>query len=79
MFGSAWCLVMVQIQFSLMKKIKIGRPKYLLTPFPPPCTTAKISFLPYLPNPPPPPPQSGRHIFLEFLEDLVMKFAVWSH
>ena len=24
LFGSAWCLVMAQIQFSLIKKIKIG-------------------------------------------------------
>ena len=31
MFGSAWCLVMAQIQFSLTKKIKIGRPERLLT------------------------------------------------
>ena len=30
MFGSA-CLVMAQIRFSLIKKIKIGRPEHLLT------------------------------------------------
>ena len=32
MFGSAWCLVMAKIQFSLIKKIKIGHPEHLLTP-----------------------------------------------
>ena len=32
LFGSAWCLVMAQIQFSLLKKIKTGRPEHLLTP-----------------------------------------------
>ena len=30
----ASCLAMVQIQFSLIKKIKIGRPEHLLTPHP---------------------------------------------
>ena len=49
MFGSPSCLVMAQIQFSLMKKIKIGRPEYLLTPHPP--TSDNISFLPF-PFPP---------------------------
>ena len=33
-FGSAWCLVTAQIQFSLIKEIKIGRPEHLLTPTP---------------------------------------------
>ena len=32
LFGSAWCLVMAQIQFSLIKKIKIGHPEHSLTP-----------------------------------------------
>ena len=27
-FGSAWCLVMAEIQFSLIKKTKIGRPEH---------------------------------------------------
>ena len=50
MFGSAWCLVMAQIQFSLIKKtIKIGRPENSLTPVP--HTSDNISF-----------PQSGRHM-----------------
>ena len=31
MFGSAWCLVLAQIQFSLIKEIKIWRPEYSLT------------------------------------------------
>ena len=37
-FGSAWCLVMAQIQFSLIKKIKTWRPQHSLTlhPLPPP-------------------------------------------
>ena len=34
LFGSAWCLVKAQIQFSLIKKIKIGRPEHSLTPHP---------------------------------------------
>ena len=46
LLGSAWCLVMVEIQFSL---IKIGRPEHSLTP--PPPTSDNISFLHY---PPPP-------------------------
>ena len=36
MFGSAWCLVMVQIQFSLIKKNKIGSSEHSLTPPHPP-------------------------------------------
>ena len=32
MFGSAWCQVMAQIQFSLIKKIKIGHPEHSLAP-----------------------------------------------
>ena len=32
--GSVWCLVMVEIQYSLIKKIKIGRPEHSLTPYP---------------------------------------------
>ena len=31
-FGSAWCLVMAQIQFSLIKKIKTGRQEQSLNP-----------------------------------------------
>ena len=31
MLGSAWCLVMAQIQFLLTKKMKIGRPEHSLT------------------------------------------------
>ena len=41
---------MVRIQFSLIKKVKVGRPEHWLTPTPP--TSDIISFLP----PPPPPP-----------------------
>ena len=32
MFGSAWCLVMVQVYFSLMKGIEIGRSRHWLAP-----------------------------------------------
>ena len=38
-------LVMAKIQFSLIKKIKIGRPEHSLTS--PPVTSYNISFLPY--------------------------------
>ena len=34
MFGSGWCLVMAEIEFSLTKKKKIGRQEFLLTPIP---------------------------------------------
>ena len=34
MFGSAWCLVVAQIQFSWIKKIKVGLPDHSLTPHP---------------------------------------------
>ena len=50
MFGSAWCLVMTQIQFSLMKKIKIGLTEHLLTPHPLRPMTSNFSLIPH-PNP----------------------------
>ena len=40
---------MAQIQFSLMKKIKIGQPEHSLIPYPP--MSDNISFLSYPPNP----------------------------
>ena len=46
---------MAQIQFSLIKKKKIGRPEHSLPP--PPPTFDSISFLPY-----PHPLQSGHHM-----------------
>ena len=49
---------MAEIQFSLIKKIKIGRPKHSLTPHPP--TSDNISFLPYHPPPASPPPTHTR-------------------
>ena len=52
-------MVMAQIQFPLIKKVKIGRPEHSLTPHP--ATSDNISFFP-CPSPPPPPPQSGRHM-----------------
>ena len=59
MFGSAWCLVMAQIQFSLIKK-KDWTSRTLAYPLP--STSDNISFLPY--PPPPNPPQSGCHMFI---------------
>ena len=61
MFASTRCLVMVQIQFSLIKKAKIGHPEHSLhpPPLPHPPTSDNISFLPY-----PPPLQGGRHMFI---------------
>ena len=32
LFDSAWCLFMAQIKFSIINKIKIGRPEHLLPP-----------------------------------------------
>ena len=55
---STWCMVMTQIQFSLIKRIKIGRPEHSL---PSPPTFANISFWPYR-SPTPYPLQSGRHM-----------------
>ena len=52
MLDSAWCLVIAQIQFSLIKKM-IGHLEQLLTP----PTSDTISFLPKLPA-----PKSGRHM-----------------
>ena len=52
-FGSAWCLVTTQMQFSLIKN-KDWTFRTLANP--PPTTSDNISFLPetpYLPNPPP--------------------------
>ena len=51
MFGYAWCLVMAQIQFSLIKN-KHWMFRTLTTP-PPPKTSDNISFLPYPRTPPP--------------------------
>ena len=51
MFGSVWCLVMAEIQFSLIKKINKDWTSRTLanppTPPPPPPTSNNISFLPY--------------------------------
>ena len=55
MLDSAWCLVMAQIQFSLIKK-KIGRPEHLLSPDPLHPITSHFCLNP------PIPPQSGRHM-----------------
>ena len=47
MFDSGWCFFMVQIKFSLIKKIKIGRPEQPLPPVPFVSASDNISFLPY--------------------------------
>ena len=49
MFGSAWCLVSAQIQFSLIKKIRIGRSGHSLIPHTP--ASDNIRFLPYHSHP----------------------------
>ena len=55
LFGSAWCLVIAQIQFSLINKI--GRSEHLLHP-PTPLSLTRIGF--YLtPAPAPPPPTAS--------------------
>ena len=49
MFETTLCLVIAQIEFSLIKKIKIGRPEHLLpSPLP---TSDNISFLLQPPSP----------------------------
>ena len=50
LFGSAWSLVMMQIQFSLIKKSKDWTSRHSLNSQPP--TSDNISFLPYPPHPP---------------------------
>ena len=50
MFGSAWCLLMAQIQLFFNKKNKDWTSRTL--PNPPPPTSNNISFLPCLPLPP---------------------------
>ena len=51
LFGSAWCGVMAEICFSLLKKIKIGHPEHLLIP------TPYVQYLIFaLLSPPSPPP-----------------------
>ena len=62
MFDSARYLVMAQIQFSVIKIIKIGRPEHLLHPLPllpHPPTYGSITFLPYFYLIP---PQSRRYM-----------------
>ena len=64
MFGSAWCLVMAQIQFSLIKKNKDWTSITLSNspppPFPPLHSRASHFYLTYPPLPTS--PQSGRHM-----------------
>ena len=50
-FGSAWCLFMAQIQFSLIKRIKIGCPEHSL-----PLTTLRPIISHFCLNPTPPHP-----------------------
>ena len=67
MFGSAWCLVMGQIQFSLIKKIKIGRPEHLLH------TSDNITFLPY-----PHSPQFVRHMCIAPKRYINTEICLWN-
>ena len=53
----AWWLVMTEIQFSLIKNIKIGCPGHSLTPHP--SMSDNIIFLSYLPT-----PRSGCHMYI---------------
>ena len=78
MLGSAWCLVMAQIQFSLMKK-RLGdwTPKTLTTPTPHPLLRPITSHFCLTP----PPPQSGRHKCITttlqtFLPTILLKVAL---
>ena len=57
MFDSAWCLVMAQTQFSVIKKIKIGSPEDLLPPTLLRSTTSNFCLAPT-----PHLPQNGRHM-----------------
>ena len=70
LFGSAWCLVIAQIQFSLINKI--GRSEHLLHP-PTPLSLTRIHFYltptpppsthtPHSTSPPPIPHQAGCHM-----------------
>ena len=65
LFDSVCSMIMAQIQFSLIKKIKIGCPEHSLTPYPQCLITSHFCLTPH----PPPPhhththmPQSGRHM-----------------
>ena len=54
MFDSAWCLIMVLIQFSLIitkKRLDEKDPEHSLFPTLPTSTSENISFLPYSPTP----------------------------
>ena len=55
MFCSAWGLVMVQIHFSLVKKINVGRPEHLQSPHPLHLITFHFCITSH-------PPQSGCHM-----------------
>ena len=55
-FNSTRCLVMAQIQFSLIKEIKIKRPEHSLTPQPIRPITSRFTIIHHSP------PQSGRHM-----------------
>ena len=62
--GSVWCLVMVEIQYSLIKKIKIGRPEHSLTPYPLRPITSHFCLTPSTSPHPLHPLQSGCHMCL---------------
>ena len=74
LFHSAWCLVMAKIQFSLIKKIKIGSPEHSLPPHPQRPITFDFWLSPH-------PPQSEKRLrqrcfhvgFAKFLGTLFIK------
>ena len=70
-FDSAWCLIMTQIQLSLILKNKDW---ILATPHP---TTSDNNSFFALPPPPPPPPQSGRHMCIN-PRDFLRNFVAFS-
>ena len=81
LFGTAWCVVMTEIQFSLIKQITIEPPEHLLTSHPLHRITSHFCLTPHPtpPHLPPTPPQSGRHmcITLKWISK-VEKLDVWK-
>ena len=71
---------MAQTQFSVIKKIKIGRPEHLL-----PTTPLRLTISYFcLPPRPPPTPQSERHMCIipyiknNIISRVLIKFSVYS-
>ena len=67
MFGPAWCLVMAQTQFSLIKKLKTRRPELSLPSTLLCSLTSHFCLTPSTPLPHTPiPPQSGRNTYITY-------------